>query len=117
MIEKNETQLYPETCGVRKTMSVIGGKWKIRIIYALQEDINRFGALHRYIDGISKKMLTDNLRELEADGIIHREVYAQVPPKVVYSLTELGESLKPIIAEINQWGLNLRGNPDTCPPK
>jgi DNA-binding HxlR family transcriptional regulator len=93
-------------CGVKTTMSIIGGKWKIRIIYALYMDINRFGIMHRYITGISKKMLTDNLRELESDGVIDRKVYAQVPPKVEYSLTELGKSLNNIIDELNNWGLN-----------
>ena len=99
-------QLAAETpCGVKTTMSVIGGKWKIRIIYALYSEINRFGVMHRHIQNISKKMLTDSLRELEADGIIHREVFAEVPPRVEYSLTELGESLHKIIHELNDWGV------------
>ena len=92
-------------CGVRTTMSVIGGKWKIRIIYALYLDINRFGIMHRHIEDISKKMLTDCLRELEADGIINRKVFAEVPPRVEYSLTDLGKSLNKVINELNDWGL------------
>ena len=93
-------------CGVKTTMSIIGGKWKIRIIYALYLDINRFGIMHRHINNISKKMLTDNLRELESDGVINRKVFAEVPPRVEYSLTELGKSLNKIINELNTWGLD-----------
>ena len=93
-------------CGVKTTMSVIGGKWKIRIIYALYIDINRFGIMHRHINNISKKMLTDNLRELESDSVIIRKVFAEVPPRVQYSLTELGKSLNKVINELNNWGLN-----------
>lgn len=102
--KKNSTEESP--CGVKTTMSVIGGKWKIRIIYALYLDINRFGIMHRHIKGISKKMLTDNLRELESDGIINRKVFAEVPPRVEYSLTELGKSLNKIISDLNNWGLD-----------
>ncbi|MCK8522834.1 helix-turn-helix transcriptional regulator [Aquimarina sp. D1M17] len=107
-IEENKNLIDELPCGVKTTMSVIGGKWKIRIIYALYLNINRFGVMHRHINNISKKMLTDSLRELEADGIIHRKVYAEVPPRVEYSLTELGKSLNKIINELNDWGLKNR---------
>lgn len=102
----NEHTIIEPPCGVKTTMSVIGGKWKIRIIYALYLDINRFGIMHRHINGISKKMLTDNLRELESDGVIDRKVFAEVPPRVEYSLTKLGKSLNKIINELNHWGLD-----------
>ena len=107
-VKEVENSIDGLPCGVRTTMSVIGGKWKIRIIYALYLDINRFGMMHRHIDNISKKMLTDCLRELEADGIINRKVFAEVPPRVEYSLTELGKSLNKIINELNDWGLKNR---------
>ena len=100
------------TCAVESTIKVIGGRWKVLILRELFEGVKRFNQLHRALHGITQKMLTQQLREMEADGIVHREVYAQVPPKVEYSLTPLGESLKPILNEMHQWGLNYlqRGN-------
>ena len=91
-------------CGVTYTMSIIGGKWKIIIICRLYEGVKRFGELKRSIPGITTKMLTQQLRELEDKHVIHREVYKQVPPKVEYTLTKLGESIKPIISALNDWG-------------
>ncbi|KOR36069.1 MULTISPECIES: winged helix-turn-helix transcriptional regulator [Planktothricoides] len=93
------------TCAVESTIKVIGGRWKVLILRELFQGVKRFNELHRVLHGITQKMLTQQLREMEADGIIHREVYAQVPPKVEYSLTPLGESLKPILKEMHQWGL------------
>lgn len=93
------------TCAVESTIKVIGGRWKVLILRELFEEVKRFNQLHRALHGITQKMLTQQLREMEADGLIHREVYAQVPPKVEYSLTPLGESLKPILHEMHQWGL------------
>lgn len=86
-------------------LKVIGGKWKPAILYLIDISINRFGELHRRLPGISKRMLTDHLRELESDGILHREVFPQVPPKVVYSLTAQGESLSPIFKAMEEWGM------------
>jgi DNA-binding HxlR family transcriptional regulator len=76
--------------------------------------VQRFGQLHRALNGITQKMLTQQLREMEHDGIIHREVYLQVPPKVEYSLTSLGESLKPILDSMHEWGVRhlLEQNPE-----
>jgi DNA-binding HxlR family transcriptional regulator len=92
-------------CPVERTLEVIGGRWKVLILRELFPGVKRFGQLHRALHGITQKMLTQQLRELEEDGIIHREVYLQVPPKVEYSLTPLGESLKPIIDAMHEWGI------------
>lgn len=93
------------TCSVEITLKVIGGRWKVLILRELFTGIKRFGELHRALHGITQKMLTQQLRELEQDGIINRNVYLQVPPKVEYSLTELGETLKPILDAMHEWGL------------
>ena len=82
----------------------VGGRWKLSIGYHLLSGTKRFGALQRLIPAASRQMLTMQLRELEQMGILHREVYAQVPPKVEYSLTELGRSLEPIVLQIYAWG-------------
>ncbi len=92
------------TCEVETTLDVIGGRWKVLIIRELIAGVKRFGELQRSVNGITQKMLTQQLREMEEDGIIHREVYAQIPPKVEYSLTFLGESLKPILYAMHEWG-------------
>jgi DNA-binding HxlR family transcriptional regulator len=92
-------------CPVRATMEIIGGKWKPSIIYYLNTaGVCRFGELQRYIPHITKKMLTQQLRELERDGIIHREVFSQVPPRVEYSLTKYGKTLEPIFQALADWG-------------
>jgi DNA-binding HxlR family transcriptional regulator len=83
---------------------VIGGKWKPLILWALHVGTRRFGELRREVPGISEKMLTQQLREMETDGIVHREVYRQVPPKVEYSLTELGASLNTALLPLSAWG-------------
>jgi DNA-binding HxlR family transcriptional regulator len=91
-------------CPVTATMSVIGGKWKPIIMWALHHGTRRFGELKSLIRGITQKMLTQQLRELENDGIIHREVYPVVPPKVEYSLTDYGRTLTPILNAMAKWG-------------
>lgn len=93
------------SCPVAATMGIIGGKWKPIILYLISHDVNRFGEMLRMIEGISKKMLTSQLRELEKDGIIHRKVYAEVPPRVEYSITEKGHTLRPLIIAMREWGL------------
>ena len=93
------------TCPVAATINIIGGKWKVIILYLISYDIKRFGEIHKLIEGISKKILTDQLRELEADGIINREVFAEVPPRVEYTLTDKGFTLRPIIFAMRDWGL------------
>ncbi len=100
MLTKDE---LPE-CPVATTVQLIGNKWKLLIIRNLLSAPQRFTQLKAGIPGISQKVLTDNLRALERDGILLREVYAQIPPKVVYSLTEIGQSLLPIIDRMADWG-------------
>jgi DNA-binding HxlR family transcriptional regulator len=92
-------------CPVEATLNVIGGKWKVVILFRLtHEGTLRFAELRRKIPGVSERMLTQQLRELEHDGIVHREVYAEVPPKVEYSLTEYGRTLRPITEAMCKWG-------------
>ena len=91
-------------CPVTATISIIGGKWKSIILWILFQDTRRFSELKRMIPKITQKMLTQQLRELERDGIVHREVYPVVPPKVEYSLTERGRSLAPILESMAAWG-------------
>ncbi|MBZ5570929.1 MAG: helix-turn-helix transcriptional regulator [Acidobacteriia bacterium] len=95
-------------CPVKLTADIIGGKWKPMILFYLEGGTLRFGQLQKRIPGMTKKMLTQHLRELEHDGIIHRKVYAIVPPKVEYSLTKHGESLKPILKLMSAWGTKHR---------
>lgn len=101
------TYMKHNSCPVAATMTQIGGKWKPIILYLISHDVNRFGEMLRMIEGISKKMLTKQLRELEADGLIHRKVFAEVPPRVEYSITERGESIRPIIIAMREWGLKF----------
>lgn len=92
-------------CTVELTLHIIGGKWKPIILYHLgQEGTRRFGEIKQVMPNITQKMLTQQLRELEGDGLIHRQVYAQVPPKVEYSLTEFGRSILPVLQSLCQWG-------------
>ncbi len=86
------------------TMRMIGGKWKPIILYLISVEINRFGLLRRGVYGISKQMLTKQLRELEADGLITRKIYAEIPPRVEYFITEKGNSIFPIIDTMQDWG-------------
>ena len=92
-------------CPVEVTLDLIGGRWKPLILWHLKErGVLRHGQLKRLIPTITQKMLTQQLRELEHDGIVHRTVYPQVPPKVEYSLTTLGESLRPVVDAMCEWG-------------
>lgn len=95
----------PSTCPAERTLAVIGGRWKILILWHLFQGTRRFNQLHRGIKGVSQKVLTQQLREMERDGVVHRQVFAEVPPKVEYSLTPLGESLRPVVEAMCQWGL------------
>jgi DNA-binding HxlR family transcriptional regulator len=93
-----------QNCPVKLTASIIGGKWKPSLLFHLEGRTRRFCELQRLIPGLTKKMLTQHLRELEHDGIVHRKVYAEVPLRVEYSLTRHGESLKPILKLMSAWG-------------
>ncbi len=92
-------------CPVEATLKAIGGRWKVLILHELFGGTKRFGQLHRSLHGITQKMLTQQLREMEQDGLVHREVYLLVPPKVEYSLTELGTTLKPVLDAMHDWGV------------
>ncbi|MBO0800017.1 MAG: helix-turn-helix transcriptional regulator [Blastocatellia bacterium] len=94
-------------CPAEITLRVVGGRWKIPILFHLFQGVKRFSELRHAIGGISQKVLTQQLRELERRGIILRKVYPQVPPRVEYSLTEIGETLKPLIDEMCQWGVKF----------
>ena len=95
-------------CPVATTVSLIGSKWKLLIIRNLLIRPWRFNELHKNLDGISQKVLTESLRQMENDGIITRTVYAEVPPRVVYALSDLGESMRPILTAMREWGDNYK---------
>ena len=92
------------TCGLDAAIAVMGGKWKGLILFALQDGPVRFGELRRAVPGISERMLILQLREMEASGLVHREVYHQVPPRVEYSITPFGASLNQALAPLADWG-------------
>lgn len=98
------SSVLKDQCPVTYCISKIGGKWKPILLFLISKGVNRFGVLRRGIEGISKQMLTKQLRELEADGILERKIYAEVPPRVEYFITELGNSLMPIVKEMKLWG-------------
>ena len=91
-------------CAVEATLSLIDGKWKGVILYHLLEGTLRFGELRRRMPNVTQRMLTNQLRELEEDGLITRKIYAQVPPRVDYSMTKRGRSLQPVITALKSWG-------------
>lgn len=92
-------------CSVDATLSVIGGRWKpIILFHLMQHNIMRFNEMHRSVTGITQRMLTKQLRELEGESVINRKVYAEVPPRVEYSLTDYGKTLTPILLAMRSWG-------------
>lgn len=91
-------------CPVETTLTLIGDKWKVLILRDLMQGTKRFGELKKSVGNVSQKVLTVQLRAMEENGLVHREVYAEVPPRVEYSLTELGKSLKPILDSMWAWG-------------
>ena len=95
-------------CPVQTTVQLIGSKWKLLILRNLMQRPWRFNELHKDLQGISQKVLTDSLRGMEADGIITRTVYPEVPPRVEYALSELGESMRPIIKAMEEWGIQYK---------
>lgn len=107
MMQTSDT--YP-ACPVETTLTLIGNKWKVLILRDLLTGTKRFSELKRSLNGVSQKVLTTQLRAMEADGLVHREVFAEVPPRVEYSLTELGRSLKPILDAMVEWGTAYKEN-------
>lgn len=106
MISKEELP----ACPVATTVQLIGNKWKLLIIRNLRVRPWRFNELQKSLEGISQKVLTDNLRALENDGIITRTVYPEVPPRVEYALSELGETMRPILNSLEEWGINYKNS-------
>jgi len=108
-------------CSMELTLDLIGGKWKALILWHLGENTLRFSELKRTLPKITQKMLTQQLRELEASGLVNRFIHTQIPPKVEYSLTPAGKSLLPILETLCQWGLNYANvrepvfEESTCP--
>ena len=94
------------SCPIQRTIALIGDKWKILVLCTLMEGTKRFGELQRAMDGITPKVLTRQLRDLERDGLIQRQVFPQVPPRVDYSLTPLGRSLMPILEQLHKWAVD-----------
>ena len=95
-------------CPVEVTLMLISDRWKVLILRDLLSGTKRFGELKKSIGSISQKVLTSNLRSMEEDGLLTRKVYAEVPPRVEYTLTELGKSLQPILLAMQQWGLEYQ---------
>ena len=106
----NEKTKELPACPVETTLTLIGDKWKVLILRDLMSGIKRFGELKKSIGTVSQKVLTAQLRDMEANGLVHRDVYAEVPPRVEYSLTELGQSLKPILDAMWNWGEDYKNS-------
>ena len=107
MTEKTALGVSPQdlpACPVETTLKLIGNKGEVRVLRDLMPGTTRFGELKQSIGGISQKVLTSKLREMEADGLVERHVFAEVPPRVEYSLTPLGRTLKPVLDAMEQWG-------------
>ena len=103
IVEQKKLKSLPED-NIETTLSLMANKWQVLIVRDLLDGTKRFGELQRAIGSISQKVLTGHLREMEAYGLVHREVYAEVPPRVEYSLTDLGRSLSPVLDSMAEWG-------------
>ncbi|MFC9893437.1 winged helix-turn-helix transcriptional regulator [Nocardia sp. NPDC127579] len=105
----------PDVCGMSIAIDVVGGKWKLHLMWVLSVGPQRFGEIRRLLAGVSEKVLAENLRQLEGFGIVHREIFPEVPPRVEYSLTPLGQTLQTALAPLEAWGDEHRheilGNP------
>lgn len=97
-----------QNCPVESTLDVVGGKWKCVILWHLRGRVRRFGELHKLIPRATQKVLTSQLRQLEREGLVERKVYAQIPPKVEYSITPYGLTLSPLLESMCKWGLAHR---------
>lgn len=105
----NETKNLP-ACPVETTLNLIGNKWKVLILRDLMPGTKRFGELKKSIGNVSQKVMTAQLRDMEADGLVTRTVYPEVPPRVEYNLTDLGKSLRPVLNSLSDWGENYKAN-------
>ena len=110
-VSMNQEKKIPD-CPVEMTLQLIGDKWKVLIIRDLLTGTKRFSELMRSVSGITQKVLTSHLRNMEVDGLLTRKVYPEVPPKVEYTLTETGYSLKPILDSMVTWGTNYKNHLD-----
>src|SRR6266498_5208499 len=107
-------------CPAEIAISLLGSKWKLLILRELFKGMRRFGELSRNVPGISQKMLTQQLRQMERDGLVSRKIYPEVPPRVEYSLTGIGSSLKPVLDAMHKWGAKYMmqtGEKEECKPK
>ncbi len=100
----NNSKKYSCECGLNKVQRIVAGKWKLSLLWYISEETRRFGEIKRIFPDITQSMLTKQLRELENDGLLHREVYKEVPPRVEYSLTNLGQQFIPILNSMSEWG-------------
>lgn len=107
MSEQRSTKELP-ACPVETTLTLIGDKWKVLILRDLMPGTKRFGELKKSIGHVSQKVLTAQLRDMEENGLLHRRTYAEVPPRVEYSLTDLGRSLKPVLDALQEWGARYK---------
>lgn len=104
-------------CPLEAALDVMGGKWKATVLFRLMENTCRFNELRRLLPNITQRMLTTQLRDLESDGLVSRKVYAEVPPKVEYSLTPLGRTLEPLLRELYHWGEEFKEQVEKTTPK
>ncbi len=107
MSEQRSIKELP-ACPVETTLALIGDKWKVLILRDLMPGTKRFGELKKSIGHVSQKVLTAQLRDMEENGLLHRRTYAEVPPRVEYSLTDLGRSLKPVLDALQEWGARYK---------
>lgn len=105
---KNKLQI--SECPITRTMGIVGGKWSLPIVYVLMKETKRFKELERSIEGINTRMLVKELKQMEESGIVSREVFAEVPPRVEYSLTPKGRELKNVLEEMRSWGKKFAAN-------
>ncbi len=98
-----------DVCGMSLAIDVVGGKWKLHLMWVLGGAPQRFGRIRDLLPGVSEKVLTENLRQLENAGVVHREIYPEIPPRVEYSLTELGADLARALRPLEDWGDRHRG--------
>ncbi|MNC30883.1 HTH-type transcriptional activator HxlR [compost metagenome] len=99
-----QSKRYDLDCALSIVQQIIGGKWKLVLLWYISKEPRRFGEIHRAFPDITQAMLTKQLRELESNGLVHREIYREVPPRVEYSLTGLGEKFVPILGHMYDWG-------------